>query len=134
VKNVLTENGRVRYGTVRYATLLYATVRYGTLRYATVRYGTLRYATVRYGTLRYATVRYGVVDKIGLPTVMNIFLRTNFGENGCITQELLLITFQFSNFHIHFLSHKKIIPPNKLVHFILTDWLDQPLILPLLGC
>jgi hypothetical protein len=46
-------------------------------------------------------------------------------ENGCITQELLLITFQFSNFHIHFLSHKKIIPPNKLVHFILTDWLDQ---------
>ncbi len=46
-------------------------------------------------------------------------------ENGCITQELLLITFQFSNFHIHFISHKKIISRNKLVHFILTDWLDQ---------
>ena len=46
-------------------------------------------------------------------------------ENGCITQELILITFQFSNFHIHLLSHKKMIPPKKLFHFILTDWLDQ---------
>ena len=32
---------------------------------------------------------------------------------------VILIIFQFTNFHIHFLSHKK------LVHFILTDWLDQ---------
>jgi hypothetical protein len=54
-----------------------------------------------------------------------LFLFQFYWENGCITQELILITLQFSNFHIHFLSHRKIIPPNKLVHFILIDWLDQ---------
>jgi hypothetical protein len=57
----------------------------------------------------------------GIHLIFTLLIR----ENGCITQELILITFQFSNFHIHFLSHKKIIPLNKLVHFILTDWLDQ---------
>jgi hypothetical protein len=54
-----------------------------------------------------------------------LFLFQFYWENHCITQELILITFQFSNFHIHFLSHRKIIPLNKLVHFILIDWLDQ---------
>ena len=49
VIKIVTENGRVRYGTLRY--------------------GTVRNGTLRYGTLRYATVRYGVVDKIGLPAV-----------------------------------------------------------------
>jgi hypothetical protein len=61
VIKIVTENGRVRYGTLRYGTVLYGTVRYGTVRYGTVRYATLRYATVRYGTLRYATVRYGTL-------------------------------------------------------------------------
>jgi hypothetical protein len=68
-------------------------------------------------------LRKGILGKS--LTQFLLFLFQFYWENGCITQELILITFQFSNFHIHFLSHRKIIPPNKLVHFILIDWLDQ---------
>ena len=50
VKKIVTENGRVRYGTVWY--------------------GTVRYCTIGYGTLR-----YGVVDKFGLPN-FRCYLKT----------------------------------------------------------
>jgi hypothetical protein len=63
VIKIVTENGRIRYGTVRY----------GTVRYATVRYGTVRYGTARYGTVRYGTLRYGIEDKFGAPTVYKKF-------------------------------------------------------------
>jgi hypothetical protein len=80
VIKIVTENGRVRYGTLRYGTLRYGTLRYGTLRYGTVRYGTLRYGTVRYGTVR---TRYGVVDKIGLPAVDKKIYINFFRVNWC---------------------------------------------------
>jgi hypothetical protein len=72
VKKIVTENGTVRYGTLRYGTVGYATVRYATVRYAMARYGTLRYATVRYGTLWYATVRYGTLRFV---TVRDVTVR-----------------------------------------------------------
>ena len=59
-----------------------------------------------------------IKDATKTPNITNLVQKiTKYWENGCITQELILITFQFSNLHIHFLSHKKIIPPKQTSSF-----------------
>jgi hypothetical protein len=61
------------YGTVR----ANAFIRIDLSENGRVRYATVRYGTLRYGTVRNVTIRYGVVDKIGLPAVKHSLLKSD---------------------------------------------------------
>ena len=46
---IFENEGRVRYGSVRFGTVRYGLVRFDTVRYGSVRFGTVQFGKVRFG-------------------------------------------------------------------------------------